>query len=354
MAARIGGMANSRKTSVAALASALPSDGGAVQLLPAGTFRSSDGSGRPADAPHWKLDAASAARLIARVAAKANPLVIDYEHQTLYAEKNGQPAPAAGWFAGRALEWRDGKGLFATAPEWTPPAAAFIANREYKFISPVFEYDRASGEVLDIRMAALTNNPGLTGMAAVALTALNDFSHQEDSEVNETLKKLLAAIGLADNAAEADALAAVAALKAKAESADGMTTQIAALKAQNPDPAKFVAVETMQQLQTQVAALSARLNEGEVGQAVEDALAVGKLLPAQKEWATELGKSNLAALKAYVEQTPAIAALGGTQTGNEDPAGKKKPGELADSELAVCKAMGLSTEEYQKHNPVAA
>lgn len=345
MAARIGGMANSCKTSVAALASALPTDGGAVQLLPAGTFRSSDGSGRPADAPHWKLDAASAARLIARVAAKANPLVIDYEHQTLYAEKNGQPAPAAGWFAGRALEWRDGKGLFATAPEWTPPAAAFIANREYKFISPVFDYDRASGEVLDIRMAALTNSPGLAGMAAVALTALNDFSTEEVPPVNETLKKLLAALGLAENTGEAEAVSAAVALKAKADSADGLNTQVAALKAQTPDPAKFVPVETMQQLQTQVASLTARLNEGEVADVVDAALTAGKLLPAQKEWAVELGKSNLAALRSYVEKTPAIAALGGMQTDGKDLGGDKG-NQTTSADLAVMKALGLTAVQF--------
>lgn len=336
-------MANHRKTSVASLAAALPADGAAVQLLPAGTFRASDGSGRPADAPHWKLDAGSAARLIARVAAKANPLVIDYEHQTLFAEKNGQPAPAAGWFAGRSLEWRDGRGLFATALEWTPPAAARIANGEYRYISPVFEYDRASGEVLDIRMAALTNNPGLTGMAAVALTALNDLSTPEDT-MNETLKKLLGAIGLAEDAGEADALAAVAALKAKAESADGLSTQVAALKAANPDPAKFVAVETMQQLQTQVAALTARLNDGEVGEVVEAALAAGKLLPAQKDWAVELGKSNLAALKAYVEKTPAIAALQGMQGG--DKGGQSAKNQPTDVDVAVMKALGLTADQF--------
>ncbi len=341
-------MTTRRPTSLASLAAALPADGAAVQLLPAGTFRASDGSGRPTDAPHWKLDGAIAARLIARVAAKANPLVIDYEHQTLFAEKNGQPAPAAGWFAGRSLEWRDGQGLFATDPEWTPPAAARIANGEYRYISPVFEYDRQSGEVLDLRMAALTNNPGLTGMAAVALTALNDLSTPEDP-MNETLKKLLGAIGLAEDASEADALAAVAALKAKADSLD---TQIAALKAQAPDPAKFVPVETMASLQALVAALTARLNDGEVGDVVDAALTAGKLLPAQKDWAVELGKSNLAALKAYVEKTPAIAALQGMQ-GDDKGAGEKKPGHLAESELAVCKAMGLAADEYLKTRAAA-
>ena len=332
-----------RKTSIAALAAALPASGQAVQLLPAGAFRSADGSGRPADAPHWKLDAAAAARLIARVAARANPLVIDYEHQTLYTEKNGQPAPAAGWFAGSALEWRDGEGLFASV-DWTPAAAGHIADGEYKFISPVFEYDRATGEVLDLRMAALTNNPGLHGMAAVALTALNDFSTEEEPPVNETLKKLLAALGLAENIGEAEAVSAAVALKAKADSADGLNTQVAALKAQAPDPAKFVPVETMQQLQTQVASLTSRLNEGEVADVVEAALTAGKLLPAQKEWATELGRTNLAALKSYVEKTPAIAALGGMQTDGKDLGDKNHQSTGAD--LAVMKALGLTAEQF--------
>ena len=333
-----------RKTSIAALAAALPAAGQAVQLLPAGAFRSADGSGRPADAPHWRIDGAIAARLIARVVARANPLVVDYEHQTLYSEKNGQPAPAAGWFAGSALEWRDGEGLFASV-DWTPAAAGHIADGEYKFISPVFEYDRSSGEVLDLRMAALTNNPGLHGMAAVALTALNDFSTEEDPPVNETLKKLLAALGLAENIGEAEAVSAAAALKAKADSADGLNTQVAALKAQAPDPAKFVPVETMQSLQTQVASLTARLNEGEVADVVEAALAAGKLLPAQKEWANELGKTNLAALKSYVEKTPAIAALGGMQSDGKNPGGNATH-QSTGAEMAVMKALGLTAEQF--------
>src|SRR5258708_27555760 len=78
-----------------------------IQLLPAGEFRAIDG--RPAEVQAWKLDRATAERLIAEFNAKKNDLVIDYEHQTLHAEDNGKPAPAAGWI--KALEWREGKGL---------------------------------------------------------------------------------------------------------------------------------------------------------------------------------------------------------------------------------------------------
>ncbi|MQY50758.1 phage protease [Rhodocyclus gracilis] len=85
------------------------------RLLPAGEFRARDG--RPAEIPAWRMDATIAAALINQVAATGVDFVIDYEHQTLLAEKNGQPAPAAGWF--KALEWREGDGLYVVGAKWT-------------------------------------------------------------------------------------------------------------------------------------------------------------------------------------------------------------------------------------------
>ncbi|MCO6441344.1 MAG: hypothetical protein J5I81_09720, partial [Nitrococcus mobilis] len=81
---------------IAACIFELRSDETGVQLLPDGQFRARDG--RPHDAPGWLIDAAVAERLIARTAAQASATVIDYEHQSLWTELNGQPAPAAGWF----------------------------------------------------------------------------------------------------------------------------------------------------------------------------------------------------------------------------------------------------------------
>ncbi len=90
-----------------------------IQLLPAGEFAARDG--RPGKGGKWKIDAAIAAALIALAEARTTPFVLDYEHQTLHAERNGQPAPAAGWF--KTLEWREGKGLYATDVQWTERAA---------------------------------------------------------------------------------------------------------------------------------------------------------------------------------------------------------------------------------------
>lgn len=136
----------------------------------------------------WVLTAELAAQLVAQVAARATPFVIDYEHQTLRAVNNGKPAPAAGWFS--QVEWREGSGLYATGVEWTENAAAMIAAGEYKFISPVFGYNRR-GEVIELLHAALTNTPALDGMDAVMLAAASRLAslstETETTTVDEEL-----------------------------------------------------------------------------------------------------------------------------------------------------------------------
>lgn len=328
-------------TRYAALSFAItPNAQGEIQLTPAGVFRGRDG--RPVEVDGFRMDAAAAAKVAALAAARKTPFVIDYEHQTLASEKNGQPAPAAGWF--KALEWREGAGLYATDVEWTAKARAHIDAGEYKFISPVFSYHPKTGEVLRMHMAALTNNPALDGMDAVAALATEFFTRSQEPTIKEDrpMKAIAILLGLAEDASEAEITTALAALKAKTGEQD---TTIAALKTQSPDPAKYVPIETVTQLQTDLAALSTRLNDGELDSVIEGALDAGKLLPAMESWARELGKSNLAALKTYIEKTPAIAALKGTQTGGRGPAGAG--GAIDDAtNTAVMRALGQTPEQF--------
>ncbi|MFZ5483491.1 MAG: phage protease [Pseudomonadota bacterium] len=331
------------KQRLAILSFQIDASGKPFRLLPAGKFRAADGSGRPGDVEAWYIDADLARQVIARAQARADRKVIDYEHQTLKAAENGQPAPAAGWI--EAMEWRDPAadepgGLYVT-PRWTARAAAMIEAEEYRYISPVFSYDK-QGRVLEVLHAALVNFAGLDGLTDLAaLSARFSTTSDEETPVNETLKKLLAALGLPDTTSEADALAGVAALKAKAGDQE---TQIAALKAAEPDPAKYVPVATMQALQSEVAALAARLNGDEAARVIGDALAGGQLLPAQKAWAEELAKTNLAALKSYLAATPVNPALAGMQSGGQPRAAGSD--NRNDAELAVMKALGLSAEQF--------
>ncbi|MEH5891141.1 phage protease, partial [Enterobacter roggenkampii] len=139
---------------------------GVIQLFPAGEFRARDG--RPTECAAWLMTREIAERLIAAADARDTPYVLDYEHQTLRAAKNGLPAPAAAFF--KKLEWRDGEGLFAIDVEWTAAAAAMVEAKEYRFISPVFSYDK-TGQVMELLNAALTNTPAVDGMEEVLLAA---------------------------------------------------------------------------------------------------------------------------------------------------------------------------------------
>jgi phage I-like protein len=352
----------SRSQSVAFAACSFVIDAnGEVQLLPSGEFRSRDG--RPPECAHWVTNAEIAARLIADIAGLANPVVIDYEHQTLLSADNGQPAPAAGWFTAAGMQWREGFGLFATV-EWTERAKLHIEAGEYKYLSPVIAYDKKSGAIKKIFNAALTNNAAIDGMEEVTarLTAaltqekltmdLDELLEQlrwmlnlpllaTPEEVVTELNKAVSAIKTAQPEAVAAAGFSIAGLVAT------LGTQVAALKTAAPDPAKFVPVDAMAALQTEVAALRNEKVEREVGEVVAAALAAGKLLPPQEKWARDLGKANLTALNEYLETASPIAALSGTQTNGLPPAGQAE-GALSESELVMCTSMGVDPEAFKK------
>lgn len=315
----------------------------AVRMLPAGEFRSADGSGRPLDAPAWRLDADLAAQLITRANSRADRKVIDFEHQTLKSAQNGQPAPASGWMA--ALEWRD-DGLYASV-DWTEEAAAMIAARKYRYISPVFTYD-SEGRVLDLLHAGLTNFAGLDGLTDLAALSAHFFPHPNppplagEGDIKELpMKLLLAALGLAETDTEDKAVAAVAALKAKADGAETRIATLTAQVSQAPDPAKYVPITTHAQTQNALAQLTAQVEQGERDNLVEVALSDGRILPAQE---TYWRAQPVVALKAYLEVAQPVTALNGTQTGGRVPAGKSN--NQSDVEVAVCKALGLDADQF--------
>lgn len=353
--------ARSQSVAFAACSFALTANG-EVQLLPAGEFRARDG--RPAECACWITNADIAAKLIADIADLANPVVIDYEHQTLLSAENGKPAPAAGWFTAADMQWRDGKGLFATV-EWTDAAKLHIDAKEYRFLSPVIVYDKKTGKVLKIINAALTNNAAIDGMEEVSARLSAVITQKENlaMDLDELLENLRWMLNLPTLATQEEVIAelqkAVALIKTgqpEAVAAAGFSitglisakdAQIVALKSAAPDPAKYVPIDVMNSLQTELAALRSERLTSEIDGIVVAALSVGKLLPAQEAWARELGKTNLSLLKQHIDNTSPITALTGLQTGGVPPAGQPA-GELSESEMAMCRNMGISPEDFKK------
>ena len=354
-----------------------------IQLLPFGRFRSS-ADNRPTDAEHWILDDTNGFAIAQQANARINDLVIDYEHQTLYKEQNGQPAPAAGWI--ESVVYISGKGLFADVV-WTNKAASMIQAKEYRYISAVFHH-YANGYVSKLLHAAITNSPALDGMDELIAACSQFFTTKEDNEMEE-YKKLLRALFKMPDASDAQLQAALSALvkeqpkevalsavfkelearneqiaalsaqskkpdPAKVATAENQPTlqqQIAALAAQvnNPDPAKVVPVETMQALHQQVAALSAQIHKNESLQVINEAIKDGKLLPAQKEWAEQLAATpdGISQLKNYLATIPQIASLSAQfQPQSTGCANQNSVAALSADDREAAKMLGYTEKDY--------
>lgn len=334
-----------------------------IQVTPSGHFKPSDG--RPLDVDGWYIDAAVAQRVIDRAHARKTPPVLDYEHQTLKKEDNGQPAPAAGRFL--EFEWREDSGLWGRV-ELTARARQMIEDGEYLYFSPVFSY-APDGQVLAVLMGALTNDPAIDGMEPLARRAAATFGHfqpEEEHNVDELLKAIIAALGLPEDTTAEQAIEAVKALKPSLEASQealtslrktfgleeqASTQQIAACaaqlkqQAQSASPATHVPLNVVTELQGQIAVLTARLNGGETETLIGSALKDGRLLPSLEGWARDLAGKDMGALKAYLDSAPPVAALTGLQSrGAPDPANHN----LTAVELEAAKLTGLSAEEYAK------
>ena len=57
--------------------------------------------------------------------------------------------------------------------KWTETARKHIKSGEYRYISPAMSYNKGTGEVTEIIMAGLVNNPAIDGMESVTALSQN-------------------------------------------------------------------------------------------------------------------------------------------------------------------------------------
>lgn len=319
-----------------------------IMLLPLGRFAGRDGRG-PYDAGTAEAMKAVVAATLQR--AGTADLVVDYDHQSIFAavpEVGGQ-APAAGWI--KEFEVRD-DGLYGRV-EWTARASRAIRQGEYRYISPVYHHDK-SGKVTRLLHAGLTNTPNLD-LAAVA--ASTTFSTEE----TPMLKNIALALGLAEAASEADILTAInssltsasaiavaAGLPATAKGTEVLTAvqSAAAAKTAQVDPTKFVPVEQVTALQTEINSLKGRMDGDAAETAVNKAISDGKLAPALKTWALDYHKADPAKFKTFVDGSPVLTSA--QRASATPPNGNSADADLTDEDIAVMKQMGLDRETFLK------
>lgn len=286
---------NSPKLRAASNATPLPSDvsGGAppyIHLIPAGVFAGRDGRGP------YLLDVEAVLSAFNDAAAL---MPLDYEHQSIRAADNGQPAPAAGWIT--ELEAR-ADGIWGKMA-WTARGAAFVMAHEYKYVSPVFDYvpdadNPAGGRVFRLVSAALTNQPNLH------LTALNRREAGQNAQFfttkgsNMTLEELQEATETVAMKKElslpedADMIAILKAAHAR------LTASVAETTAESAE-LKLLRAEH-KRVQEHIAALENEREDRRVAEAVEAALAAHKISPASRADAEALFRESPDAFQKFI------------------------------------------------------
>ena len=339
-----------------------------IQILPAGLFKPADGRDMDTATGQWLMDETAFAQLKAAASTRSNDYHFDYEHQTLYSEENGQPAPAAGWF--KDFEFVPGEGLYALNVEWTPAAAKNIANKEYRYTSAVFAYDKATGRPTKLLHVALTNDPAVDGMKAIqALKSKTNLSTSDgETPMNEALKVLFGLLGVnTDNVDFADPAAlkavqdkaktAIAALKAKADQSGTLEQElntaqqtVVALKAQGNgevDLDEHVPKAVYDQALEQIAALTADNSKQAVNQVLADNK--NKILATETDYLTDYGnQKGVAALKTLLSKRPEIAALSSNQTHDKPPEKKGGESDLSEEDKYTADQLGISYAAFKK------
>jgi len=300
-----------------------------IELLPAGVFFGRDGRGP------FRLDD-PAAVIASTTALQMNAgLPIDYDHATDFGAPEGRPAPAAGWI--RDLEVRSG--AIWGRVEWTARASSSIVAREYRYVSPVFQFDPKDGAVTRILRAGLTNNPNLHLTAIAASRTAAAEIETRDPRMEFPTQELRDLLNLDSDATVADVVAKVRELHE--------TSAASSTAAHAHDPAHYVAIAEFERTLTELNALKAERARDRAAHTVEEAIRAGKIVPAQREWAIAYCAADARGFTAFVAKQPSIIGenLG---LGGEPPADRRAGGALNAAELAICAQLGLKHSEFMR------
>lgn len=318
-----------------------------ISVLPFGHVVSQKGE--------FDVDEESLAAMKEQIAQRGVDLVVDYEHQTL----TGERAPAAGWV--KELFAEDGH--IKARVEWTIPAKQYLENKEYRYLSPVITVRKSDNKATGLHSLALTNTPAIAGMTPI----VNSSTFQGgETNMNELIKKIAAALGLGEDADEEQILTALSACveenKALKEAAEGgkkpedqddsivankSVCELLGLKAGASTADVAASIMALKGgVDGRVKALEEKLADRDAEEDVELALKSGKITPAQRGWAKGYALKSPDGFKEFLEKAPQAVPMSEIAGGDALALKGDKPDEAT---MLVCKQLGVSAEDVQKY-----
>ena len=332
-----------------------------IRLLPLGEVMLAD------ERQPFRVTQDSLEKILASWHRRGHDLVIDYEHQSL----SGQEAPAAGWI--KEL-WAGADGLYARVA-WTERARSYIAQREYRYFSPVVQLNEAR-EVTDLLQVALTNCPAMNNLEPLVLQqqrrereralgaeacsademAGRKPGGQKEAGVGpggEMIEKLRTIFGLEEGAGEAEIVARALELMQRREERgwEGAEEVLAALGLDGNCAGQEVVrrVAALQQeaeaWRQELLALRQEQQEEKAERLIQEALIMKKTTPAELDQADgrlrRLAKDDPEFFRALILSRRENWAVPGPlfQTGGPAPG-------LSPEELRVCELFGLAPEVF--------
>ncbi len=311
-----------------------------IQLLPAGPAV----VGR--DGRAWSLDDP-----LAVIRATSLPLAVTYDHAGFF----GREAPAAGWI--EQLEVRNG--AVWGRVEWTENGRSAVQGKAYRFVSPEFVHDPdPPRRIAALLGAGLTNGPNLDLAAVASRRRPPAHARVNNKEKQPMTPAVRAALGLAENAGENEALAAVEALRNERDQA----RTAAANAARQPDLAAYVpradydaACARLEKTQTALAQQRADAREAAVEKAVAAALENGKIVPATADYHRAQCRldGGLERFRAFCAAAPEIAPATAAAASANPPAAGADADPDPDARK-IFNALGVSPDEARKYAARAA
>lgn len=316
----------------------LPQDGQLpewVELIPApGTNARIDGR----DGRHWFMN--DVQTVINQSLNQQRDIVGDYEHASELKAPKGEEAPAAFWI--KELQARDG--AIWGRIEWTPRGEASVRNKEYRYLSPVFDYHRTTLEIYRLKSVGLTNKHNLYLPALNQEQTKPNQPEENPMLLSEAVRK---ALGLKEGATEEEGVALIAARNQELQTAKN--------QAEQPSLEKFVprsdydtAMNRVSDAETKLQDHLSTAKNQEITALVDQAIADGKITPANKEfYVTACNQENgVENFKKFVDAAPVIADDSGLD--NKKPDGEK--GTALNAEAKQVAAMfGNSAEDLDKY-----
>lgn len=306
----------------------------------------------------FTVDEAAMDEVIRQFEARGIDLVVDYEHQTEggeYSSPDGT-APAAGWIKQLINKGRDG--LWA-AVEWTDRARELLANREYRYYSPVFYVTENGSRLARLLRVALTNSPRLNRIRP--LVAKQEGQNEETETMKEFLRLCAKLLGLPEDATQDQVEGAIREVKAKADrpsTPQGERGIVVAKEVldvlglsetagQSEVTASILALKQTPDLRQEVATLKAKLAERDRDDLVAKAVLEGKITAAQREWAEAYALRDPDGFKIFVAKAPQVVPVDDLPAGK--PADRQPSGTVSEGAMLIARMFGNTEEDLKKH-----